>query len=290
MITNFFNTEKSKRRAWRKAVSKYSHDIAHDFPISFWSNPDEEFIDFFIKKNGNPIANIISKKEKGIFRNNYINPIHAVAKGNPNPKVLQKIIEYAGTIDFFETLTGQLPIGYNMIHDRYQGNRNYYVENAKILLGHGIDIRKVYSEFNSCAIHAVATAPEEYSFLLDSCLSLDGFIDIPFGGRIFPNQTPLAIAAGQGRLWACRKLLECGADIEGKNGNVSPVTACVSAMTTYNNDVRYDDDLYACLSLLVESGARQEVKFPGINLTTEQWVEKIFDGMFKEKVKSILIM
>lgn len=208
-----------------------------------------------------------------------------MARNNPNPKVLKKLIDYAGEIDFFETLTGQLPIGYSVAHERNGRPRQHFVDNAIILMEHGTNPFKVYTEFNSCTIHAVVTASKDYQFLLDACLDFKDALEMPFGGKVVPNQTPLTIAAGAGRLWACKYLLHRGADIEGVNGHLSPVTACVNALgRPWITDFRYDNDLYECLEFLLENGARRDIKFPGIKRSTSEWLGGIFDNEIRAKV------
>lgn len=276
-----------KRSRWKKAVRGSKHDLAHELPISFWSQPDEDWVDFFIKKNGNPIANIYRKRER--WFPGYMNPIHEVARNNPNPNVLRKILKYAIDFDLFETKFGQLPLGYSMINSRKETSRPFYPENAHVLLDIGTDLKRVYLEFNSCCLHAVATAPDQYGFVLDECLRHDNLLELPFGGRIVPNQTPLAIAAGSGRFWACEKLIKAGADIEGLAGNLSPLTCCVSSLTDSSSDQNYYHDVYTCLVLLLKSGARCEVKFQGISRTKNEWVNNIVDPSLKTKVSELLL-
>ena len=277
-----------KKARWRKEAFELKHDLAHDLPLAFWSSPDESYIDFFIKKGGNPISNIYVKKTKALPTTIYMNPIHEVARNNPNPNVLKKLIDYAGEMDFFETLTGQLPIGYSAAHERYARPRQHFVENAIVLLENGTNLMKVYTEFNTCTIHAVVTATEEYEFLLDACLQAEGAAEIPFGGKIVPNQTPLAIAAGAGRLWACKKLVDFGAHIEGKNGDLPPVTCCISSLgKPWIADFRNDEGVYSCLEYLIRSGARREVNFPGINWKTNEWLENVYDIKIRKKVYNL---
>ena len=276
--------QRYKVKHWEKIISSGKRDLANELPRSFWSNPDESYVEFFIKQGANPLANIaLDAKPLPEYRN----PIHEVAAFNPNSNVLRELISYAGSFDYFDTMIGQLPIGCVMANNRHAPKRELFPDNAKVLIDFGTNLACSFQPLQTSAIHMAVTAPEDFEFVLSQCLAVKTALEAAWGNDVVVNQTPLACAAGAGRLWACKKLVENGADVEGRNGDISPLTACVSALTTPYRDFRYDDDLILCAEYLINCGAQKHVFHKGIACDTRGWIERITVEEARSQVESL---
>lgn len=276
--------QRYKVKRWEKIISSGKRDLANELPRSFWSNPDESYVEFFIKQGANPLANIAldAKPLSG-----YRNPIHEIAAFNPNSNVLREIINYAGSFDYFDTMVGQLPLGCVMVNNRNAPKIDLFPDNAKVLIDFGTNLSRVFQPLQTSAIHVAVTAPEDFDFVLSKCLAVNTAPEAAWGNYVVVNQTPLACAAGAGRLWACKRLVESGADVEGRNGDISPLTACVSALTTPHRDFRYDEDLILCAEYLINSGAQKHVFFKGIDRDTRGWIKHITVEEARFQVESL---